>query len=121
MSTLTNVSLYKKIEYNYRTGNYTGIGNMGGRARVRRGAEMSYTMLNNSRIKPSGYAPGSLEGAALSFVRTSCEGLRFDRSKAVTAGTGELDSCAQARRTTLLMFISATSRCSSVTTRRTDA
>ncbi len=75
-----------------------GIGNMGGWARVRRGAEMSYTMLNNSRIKPVGYAPGSLEGAALSFVRTSCEGLRFDRSKAVTAGTGELDSDGKSNR-----------------------
>lgn len=71
---------------------------MGGRARVRRGAEMSYTMLNNSRIKPAGYAPGSLEGAALSFVRTSCEGLRFDRSKAVNAGTGELDSDGKSNR-----------------------
>lgn len=59
---------------------------------------MSYTMLNNSRIKPAGYAPGSLEGAALSFVRTSCEGLRFDRSKAVNAGTGELDSDGKSNR-----------------------
>ena len=53
---------------------------------------MSYTMLNNSRIKPIKYAPGSLEGAALSFVRTSCEGLRFDRSKVVSINAGAPDS-----------------------------
>lgn len=42
---------------------------------------MSYTMLNNSRIKSVKYAPASLEGVALSFIRTSCEGLRFDKDK----------------------------------------
>ena len=45
---------------------------------------MSYTMLNNDLIKKHDYAPYSLEDAALSFIREYCEGLRFDKSKAVS-------------------------------------
>ena len=56
---------------------------------------MSYTMLNNDRIKKYGYAPYSLEGAALSFIR-DCEGLRFDKSRATSISSDKLDLTAQA-------------------------
>ncbi|MCR5830271.1 MAG: hypothetical protein K6F93_08015 [Lachnospiraceae bacterium] len=49
---------------------------------------MSYTMLNNSKMRPINYSAESLEGAALSFIRTSCEGLRFDKTKLTHMGFG---------------------------------
>ena len=52
---------------------------------------MSYTMLNNEAIKKYDYAAGSLEGAALSFIRDLCEELRFDRSKATSMSGDALD------------------------------
>lgn len=52
---------------------------------------MAYTMLNNSAIRPRKYATNSLEGAALSFIRESCEGLRFDKNKATSISDGNLD------------------------------
>lgn len=42
---------------------------------------MAYTMLKN-RISTKGYQQNTLEGAAISFIRNNCEGLRFDKSKA---------------------------------------
>ena len=38
---------------------------------------MAYTMLKN-KVKDHGYDVHSFEGAALSFIRNRCEGLRFD-------------------------------------------
>ena len=52
---------------------------------------MSYTMLNNDLIKKHDYAPYSLEGAALSFIREYCEGLRFDKKKATSILSDNLD------------------------------
>ena len=52
---------------------------------------MSYTMLNNDLIKKHDYAPYSLEGAALSFIREYCEGLRFDKNKATSILSDNLD------------------------------
>lgn len=52
---------------------------------------MSYTMLNNDVIKKHNYALYSLEGAALSFIREYCEGLRFDKSKATSILSDSLD------------------------------
>lgn len=45
---------------------------------------MSYTMLNNDFIRKYKYAPDSLEGAVLSFIREWCEELRFDKNKATS-------------------------------------
>ncbi len=59
-------------------------------------------MLDNSRIKPIKYAPESLEGAALSFIRKSCEGLRFDKSKAVSISAGERDAQRAGENTVVL-------------------
>lgn len=42
---------------------------------------MGYTTLNEKNIREIGYAPNSLEWAALSFIRDSCEKLRFDKSR----------------------------------------
>lgn len=53
---------------------------------------MSYTMLDNHFIKEIKYAPTSLEGAALSFIRNSCEGLRFDKDKATSLDDPNPDS-----------------------------
>ena len=52
---------------------------------------MSYTMLNNDAIRKYDYASDSLEGAALSFIRDWCEELRFDKKKATSMNTGEID------------------------------
>lgn len=52
---------------------------------------MSYTMLNNATIKRYDYAPESLEGAALSFIRECCEELRFDKSKAISMNAENTD------------------------------
>lgn len=52
---------------------------------------MSYTMLNNDLIKKYDYASYSLEGAALSFIREYCEGLRFDKSRAASILSNDLD------------------------------
>ncbi len=52
---------------------------------------MSYTMLNNEAIKKHDYAPESLEGAALSFIRECCEELRFDMSKATSMSVEGID------------------------------
>lgn len=52
---------------------------------------MSYTMLNNDAIRKRDYPSESLEGAALSFVRDCCEELRFDKNKATTLSSKELD------------------------------
>lgn len=53
---------------------------------------MSYTMLDNKAIRQREYAADTLEGAALAFIRESCEGLRFDKRKATTRENSELDS-----------------------------
>lgn len=53
---------------------------------------MSYTMLNNDAIRKYDYASGSLEEAALSFIRDFCTGLRFDKTKATSIDTEKLDS-----------------------------
>lgn len=53
---------------------------------------MAYTMLDNATIRKRDYAPDTLEGAALSFIRENCEGLRFDKSKAVSRNSGEPDT-----------------------------
>ena len=52
---------------------------------------MSYTMLNNEAIRKYDYATESLEGAALSFIRDLCEGLRFDKNKATSFTENNLD------------------------------
>ena len=52
---------------------------------------MSYTMLNNEAIRKYDYATESLEGAALSFIRDLCEGLRFDKNKATSLTENNLD------------------------------
>ncbi len=52
---------------------------------------MSYTMLNNEALRNYDYAPKSLEGAALSFIRNLCEELRFDKSKAMSFFDDNLD------------------------------
>ena len=52
---------------------------------------MSYTMLNNEEIRKYDYATESLEGAALSFIRDLCEGLRFDKNKATSLTENNLD------------------------------
>lgn len=51
---------------------------------------MGYTMLKNKPVERN-YAKGSLEAAALAFLRENCEGLRFDKQKACryTEDTGE--------------------------------
>lgn len=51
---------------------------------------MAYTMLKN-QIKPIEYGTNTLEGAALLFIREYCEGLRFDKSKAVDIAADKLD------------------------------
>ena len=56
-----------------------------------KGIIMSYTMLNNDLIKKHDYAPESLEGAALSFIREYCEGLRFDKCRAISILNDNLD------------------------------
>ena len=43
---------------------------------------MAYTMLRNT-VKSRENAKTTLEGAALAFIRDSCEGLRFNQTKAV--------------------------------------
>lgn len=52
---------------------------------------MSYTMLNNEAIRMYECASNSLEGAVLSFIREWCEGLRFDKNKAISMNDQELD------------------------------
>lgn len=52
---------------------------------------MSYTMLNNEGIRKYDYATESMEGAALSFIRDLCEGLRFDKNKATSFNDNNLD------------------------------
>ncbi|MBE5848486.1 MAG: hypothetical protein E7300_12545 [Lachnospiraceae bacterium] len=55
---------------------------------------MGYTMLDETRIKKIEYPLNGLEGAALSFIRENCQGLRFDKNKATTskdAGPDEQD------------------------------
>ena len=52
---------------------------------------MAYTMLNNSTMKQRNYMFDSLEGAALSFIRESCEGLRFDKNKALSKESRNID------------------------------
>lgn len=52
---------------------------------------MSYTMLNNEGIRKYNYATESMEGAALSFIRDLCEGLRFDKNKATSFNDNNLD------------------------------
>ena len=52
---------------------------------------MAYTMLNSTKLKEKNYARNTLEGAALSFIRETCEGLRFDKSKAVSAECENID------------------------------
>lgn len=52
---------------------------------------MAYTMLDNTAIRQRNYAPYTLEGAALSFIRECCEGLRFDKNKAVSISDDNLD------------------------------
>lgn len=52
---------------------------------------MSYTMLSNVTIKKHDYSPESLEGAVLSFIRECCEGLRFDKSKAISLNAENTD------------------------------
>lgn len=57
----------------------------------KRGTAMSYTMLNNDAIRKYSYAPDSLEGAALSFIRDWCEELRFDKNKAASMNDDNID------------------------------
>ncbi len=52
---------------------------------------MAYTMLDNGTIRNRNHVPDSLEGAALSFIRECCEGLRFDKSKAISRECDKLD------------------------------
>ena len=52
---------------------------------------MGYTMLHNERIGRKHYAVNSLEGAALAFIRESCEKLRFDRDKSMFFTNDNLD------------------------------
>ena len=52
---------------------------------------MSYSMLNNDLIRKYSFADESLEGAALSFIRERCEGLRFDKGKAVSINAWNID------------------------------
>lgn len=52
---------------------------------------MAYTMLDNTTIRQRDYGPDTLAGAALSFIRECCEGLRFDKNKATSMVNGGLD------------------------------
>ena len=52
---------------------------------------MAYTMLDNTTIRKRNRVSDSLEGAALSFIRECCEGLRFDKNKAVSRECDKLD------------------------------
>lgn len=52
---------------------------------------MSYTMLNNDAIRRHDYISDSLEGAAVSFIRDYCEGLRFDKAKATSMDADGID------------------------------
>lgn len=52
---------------------------------------MSYTMLNNDAIRRHNYTSDSLEGAAVSFIRDCCEGLRFDKTKATSMDADGID------------------------------
>lgn len=54
------------------------------------GVQMGYTMLKNTAVSRN-YPKNSLEQAALSFLRERCEGLRFDKARAVRWDAGELD------------------------------
>lgn len=51
---------------------------------------MGYTMLKNEMVQRS-YKKDSLEQAALSFIRDSCEGLRFIEDKAASADSRDMD------------------------------
>lgn len=51
---------------------------------------MSYTMLRNP-VKKICLDANSFEKAALDFIRDSCQGLRFDMSKAVNIDSDKLD------------------------------
>jgi len=48
-------------------------------------------MLNNDAIRRHDYTSDSLEGAAVSFIRDCCEGLRFDKTKATSMNANEID------------------------------
>lgn len=52
---------------------------------------MAYTMLKN-KVVSRNYDKDTLEGAALSFIRDNCEGLRFDTKKATDINSDGLDS-----------------------------
>lgn len=52
---------------------------------------MAYTMLTHTANRRKNYAPETLEGAALLFIRECCEGLRFDKNRAVSMAGGNLD------------------------------
>lgn len=52
---------------------------------------MAYTMLDNTTIRQRDYAADTLEAAALSFIRERCEGLRFDKDRAMSRTDGKLD------------------------------
>lgn len=52
---------------------------------------MSYTMIKN-KITDKKYPENGLENLALSFIRNRCQGLRFDKNKAVTFDSENLDS-----------------------------
>ena len=65
---------------------------------------MSYTMLNNETLRSYNYAPKSLEGAALSFIRDLCEGLRFDKSKATSFSDDNLDSAGTSLKANQIPF-----------------
>lgn len=51
---------------------------------------MAYTMLK-SKIVDRNYGKDTLEGAALTFIRERCEGLRFDKTKATDPDAENLD------------------------------
>ena len=52
---------------------------------------MAYTMLDNTTIKQKDYLRDTLEGAVFNFIRERCEGLRFDRNKAVHMTDDNID------------------------------
>ncbi len=52
---------------------------------------MAYTMLDNTTIKQKDYLRDTLEGAVFNFIRERCEGLRFDRNKAVRMTDDNID------------------------------
>lgn len=65
---------------------------------------MAYTMLKNDVIKPINDEKNTLGEAALTFIREYCEGLRFDKTKAINAFADNLDREGKSLRANQIPF-----------------